>query len=451
MRSGPGRGRGAGCRAAALALAAALAAVAGGALAPAIAGAVTVLQRDDGPRVDVGFQLMLWAVGTLDPRIEALPYAGDAEAAGELVEADARTDLYVRRGRLYLKGLARPDVSFQFTAAYDGVGEDALTAATGSPQVRNDELFIWDAYVTVALDRRWANLTAGYFRPQVGRESITSAFHVDSFLKSLANSYPRRHLVGRASGRETGLNLGGWTHCGRMGWSYEVGVFDTNHEAIAGRAGGGRRWAPLWTGRAALTLGDPERQGYGLSYDTNWFGARRGVTVAIDGAWQGRTDQVSLPPPDGPDPGAVAPQDRYVGGFESNAFWGVDMQANWDGWSLSAEHDWLRRDFCDCFVAWSGLAPGYTDRVWHVRLGYTLPLPGGRFLEPVAMVSRFDGDGDGAVLPGARHVIREIGVDWYLDRHAWSVGLHYVNQERRHGAEPAVSEDFIAAGLQLVL
>jgi hypothetical protein len=445
------RGRGLGPARSGLAVAWAAAVAMTLVLAPAGAGAVKVLQRDDGVHADVGFQLMLWAVGTLDPEIAALPYAGDNAAMGEMVEADARGDLYVRRGRLYLKGLAQPDVAFQFTVAYDGVGKDALTAATGSAQARNQDLYIWDAYVTVALDRRWANLTAGYLRPQVGRESITSAFQVDSFLKSLANTYPRLHLVGRSSGRETGLNLGGWTHRERLGLSYNFGIFDTNHEAIAGRAGGGRRWAPLWTGRVAVTVGDPEMDSYGLSYDTNWFGARRGATFAIDGTWQGRTDQVATPPPVAVDAAKALAQDRYVGGFDRNALWGIDLQANWDGWSFSAEHDWLRRDFCDCFVAWSGLAPGYTDRVWHLRLGYTLPLTGGRFLEPVAMLSRFDGDGDSAVLPGLRHVVREIGVNWYLDRHAWSVGLHYVNQEQRHGAEPTVSDDFVAIGLQLVL
>ncbi|MFH1845429.1 MAG: porin, partial [bacterium] len=312
--------------------------------------AARILQND-GQELDLFFMVQFWNIATFD----ALD--GDSNAVAD------RFDHYIRRGRLGIQGRCRPEVSFVFNFAYDNIGKDGFTAATGTPQATNNkEFYLWDGFVTVALDPTWANLTMGYFRPQVGRESITSAFKVNSFIKAPANSWPRRHIVGRGPGRETGLNLGGLYLAGDWSVNYNFGVFDTNHETIIGH--GGRHWAPLLTWRLAFSLGDPEMSRYGLGYTTNYFSERNGITVAANGTRQGQTNQ-------------TAEDGEYVGGFKRNTMFGFDLLANVAGFNFGLEYDTLERE-CDCFgVMCEGLSydPSYELSLWHLRGSYNFVLP----------------------------------------------------------------------------
>lgn len=337
--------------------------------------------------IELSAQLQLWNVYSM----------GAEDPAGDPLED--RWDLYLRRGRLRLRGQARAGFDYQLVFAYDAVGKNAQTTATGRPQpADNGEFYLWDAIVTWHLRAPWLHLTMGYFRPQVGRESITSAFSVNSFTKALTNGFPRLHLVGTGPGRETGLNLGGLHHHGAWGLHYNVGVFDVDREA-AGSPAGGRRWSPLVCARLAWTLGDPEMDDYGLAYRINAFGTRNGVTLAAHVAHQGATDL-----------------------FERNGLHGVDLLASRGRLTLDAELDWLRRTV---EATGSRAAASSADRVYHARVGYTVPLAAGRMLEPVYMVSGFEGDPHSPIAPDALQRLHEIGLNLYLDANRYRLGLHY--------------------------
>jgi len=68
------------------------------------------------------------------------------------------------------------------------------------------EFKIWVAFFSWTLDDRWANITFGYLRPQIGRESITSAFKVSSFEKGLTCVTARYTL--KPNGKVKVLNRG---------------------------------------------------------------------------------------------------------------------------------------------------------------------------------------------------------------------------------------------------
>lgn len=405
---------------------------------PAMAARIILSDEQD---LNVSFMVQFWNATTFD----AVNEAGN--------RLDTRSDLYIRRGRFGISGRFNPVIKYSFNFAYDNVGKDVATGATGNGQgTANRDFYLWDAFCTVALDSTWANLTIGYFRPQVGRESITSAFNVNSFTKSLANSYPRRHIVGRGPGRETGLNLGGLYHVSGWGLNYNLGVFDTNHEAIAGAGDDAVAWAPLLAGRIALTVGDPEMERYGLGYQVNYFGERNGITVAVNGTYQGRTNET------------VSEEYEYIGGFESNSLLGIDVLVNSGRLNFGAEYDRMTRHFSsEEFVLQlpphMGLpAPGrlethYSDQVWHLRAGHLIPVCGDRFIEPVLLYSRFEGAAHSPLFNGD-HELLSAGLNWYLDRNRWKINLHYVWQagEARSGYSSGEDEagDFLGIGMQLV-
>jgi len=364
------------------------------------AGAGVEFELADGHTLEIFQQFQLQGVYT---------FSSQRDAAGETVED--RFDLYLRRARLGLKGRVREVLSYRIVFAYDNVGRDRYTATPGTPQDQDSTEFrIWDAFFTWHAHPEWANVTAGHFRPQVGRESITSGFAVDSFTKALANSYVRKHLVGRSSGRETGVNVGGLAQCGRIGLNYNLGAFDTNHEDIVGTPQGGTDWAPLFTGRVAVTLGDPEMDRYRIGYRTNYFGKRNGTTLAVNASHQGRTDL-----------------------FEMNRLVGFDALSNYGNVNISAEYDLLSRD--------TGTLR-YTDRVYHVRVGYNIHLASGQVIEPACMYSEFNGDGDSVKWPDQRQESTNLGVNWYLDANL-ELTLFYVWQD-----DEKDTGDFIGLGCQ---
>jgi len=321
--------------------------------------------------------------------------------------------LFMRRARLGLKGKIREVLSYRIVFAYDNIGRDRYTASSGTPQDQdNTEFRVWDAFFTWHADPRWANVTAGYFRPQVGRESITSGFNVDSFDKALANGYVRKRVVGRGTGRETGVNVGGLLERNGWGLNYNLGAFDTTHDDITGTAGGGADWAPLFTARAALTLGDSEMTSYRIGYRTNYFGKRSGTTLALNASQQGRTDI-----------------------FEMNRMVGFDLLSNHGCVNVTAEYDLLTRN--------TGVVR-YTDRVYHARIGYNISLPNGQIVEPALMVTEFNGDRDSAKWPGEHQEATNLGLTWYLDANL-ELTLFYVWQDDEKN-----SGDFIGLGCQFV-
>lgn len=351
-------------------------------------------------------RLQLWTVYT----------CGARDADGRSLED--RADLYLRRGRIGLSGYLHPRVFSRIWLDFSNLGKEPETGTPGTAQSEsNDRFQVWDAFLRWRARPGGPDLTFGYFRPPVGRESLTTAFLVPSFTKALTNTYVREHLVGRTSGRETGADIGGTLSLGVAGLRYDFGLFDTDHEKIAG-AGRARYWSPLLAGRLELTLGGGEEEPGGLRNGLVVFTERPALSVAVDLAEQGRTNET------------LDASGGYAGGFLRNRTEGADLLLRWGGLRLAAEYDRLTRWFSEDFIAAAaGLPAGeYTDRVWHLRLAWAFRGPGGCLLQPVMMGSTFKGDAVSAVYPGGRHRLFDLGLNLYLDEQRIKVSLHSTRQ-----------------------
>ena len=329
-------------------------------------------------------------------------------------DMDSRSDLYIRRGRFGVKGHIRKDISFKVWFAYDNLGKNEATAGTGGPNTtagkgtdgsENREFYIWDAIWTWKADPEWANISIGYFRPQVGKESITTAFKVISFQKALTNFDFRKHIVGRGPGRETGINIGGLALNKKL--NFNIGIFDTNHKKIAGdvkgrpTVGDGKKWSPMYAVRVAWSFGDPEHKKYKMGYTQTYYGKRNGTTIGLNYTYQGETDV-----------------------FKKNGIYAVDILSNYGNLDFNAEYDWLYR---------TNLADqDGTDTIWDVKIGYNFKLDNGQIIRPAFMVSKEDVDVDTngdyvSDISGvaAKKELYEISINWLIKKDKLKINLSY--------------------------
>ncbi len=357
--------------------------------------------------------VQLWGTYTTGERAR-LTEDGPLEPVGD------RFNFSFRRARLGFRGQPYRHLGYYLAVYYDNLGRDRYS---GNRAGTNDaEIHVWDAYLTWKISRNdAATLTAGYFRPQLSRENITAAFAVNSFEKSSSQTYIRQHLVGKGHGRTMGVNLGGIRQHGRVGIHYNAGVFNNTTTGEEPETSG-RYWSPLLVGRVAFTLGDPEMKKYGISYDINYYNNRRGITLGFNASEQGRTDA-----------------------FSRNVAAGADLLINYRNLNLDGEGLLLERT-----------TEGATYRAYtgHVRAGYNLLLHGKLFLEPVLMVTAFNGPA-GAQWEGQDRVY-DAGLNWYLNKKDLKLNLHYVWQEG-HGRNGFTDEatfrkgDYLGIGLQVIL
>ncbi len=355
------------------------------------------------------------------------------------------SDLYLRRGRIGVKGAINPDISYTVWFAYDMLGKDANNFTIGAPQDNtnsNKDVYIWDAMATYKLSKEFANITFGYFRPQVGKESITSGFHTTSYEKGLSNFFVRTHLVGRGPGREMGINIGGLTLGNKL--NYNFGVFNPNHSAITGakmtsstipvtvtqpdgtkitgtatlngtQATTNKESSFLFAGRVAYSIGDAEMNKYQLGYTTNYFGKRKGITLAVEGAMQGENDK-----------------------FESSTYVGFDILANYAGLNLSYEHNMLGRSYTDAQLAVNKLKDS-DDVVQTLHVSYNIPIMEGKEnVEPAILWTRSDleegsyfgvASGYGNGTKGSVTVM-SAGVNWYRNKMNEKYGLHFATFDK---------------------
>ena len=402
----------------------------------------------EGKELEIFFMNQLWGVYTMDRVENGTKY-------------DNRMDFLLRRSRLGFQGKITEDLSWRVWFAYDNVGLDQHTAFAKSGNVglvggnsNNQQFFVWDAMFTYALHKNWANITVGYFRPQVGRESITAGFEVLSFDKAITNSYPRLHLIGTGPGRETGINIGGLYNDEKtkLGLNYNFGVF--NVDKFSGGTGGDNL---LYTARIAVSYGDPEMKKYGLGYKVNYFGKRNGITFAVNYAYQGRgkdSNTFKLADTKIWDPNKYFEKDSnnkptYVPSiqFKNNQMLGFDILANYKDFTFNAEYDELKRSF-DV----SGL--DYKDKVWHVRAGYNFKLPNKTILEPTITYAEWQGDNK-SLNGNGNFKTTDVGLNWYIKQNKMKLNLHYVKQSgsAKSAYNPdgkSKAGDYVGVGLQLI-
>ncbi|MEA1892429.1 MAG: porin [Campylobacterota bacterium] len=336
------------------------------------------------------------------------------------------SDLYIRRGRLGVKGKYSDQISYKVWFAYDNLGKNGNNILMGTPHDdtnANKDFYIWDAYFTYKFDKELANVTMGYLRPQVGKESITSGFTINSYEKGLSNFYVRKHIVGRGPGREVGVNIGGLTLDKKL--NYNFGIFNPNHNAVTGAAmvagaGTNRTSASnesswMAAGRVAYTFGDAEMKKYKLGYTTNYFGKRNGTTIGLNYTYQGQTDK-----------------------FDSNSMASVDILSNYGNFNLSYEWDALKRDKPIADPAINPLGKDTKDIIQTLRVGYNIDMGDGQFIEPALLWSKADLD-DGSHFKNAKgygngtagsQTVSSIGLNWYRNKMKEKYSIHYVNFDK---------------------
>lgn len=332
-----------------------------------------------------------------------------------------RNDTYIRRGRIGTKGhLFKKLFFFNALFDYDNLGKDGKTGTLGTAQATGNTTFeVHEAFFTMEFDPR-LNFTFGYLKPQIGRENLSSDFDNLSFESSYTSSYLRIHILGRGSGRETGVNLGG-IQLGQM-WSliYNLGIFDTNHEKITGGTAdsknGSNIWSPLLTGRLSFTLGSPEFDKYKLGNNYNYFGKRNGISLGASFSYHGSTDI-----------------------FKSNNLIGVDLLANFQNFIFTAEFDQLGRQLNDSYY--------YADQVLHGKVSYNIDLPNEYILEPSFMYSQSFVDTKSAGgLPSERML--DAGLNWYINKNNFKVMAHFI--QRQDTKDEKKSSGYIGLACQLL-
>jgi hypothetical protein len=368
-------------------------------------------------------------------------YGTNIEIPGATDLKDNKADIYIRRGRFGFKGHLMKNLSFKIWFAHDNLARDDLNpvdiarGAVKTSGLTYSKLEVWDAFFTWSYDKTWANISLGYFRPQIGKESITSGFNMLSFEKGLPNFYVRRHIIGKPDkgdnevfGRASGngriflINWGGLYKA--KGWSlnWNFGVGDNQNYTDS------ENWSPLWSARVAFTFGDPEMKKYKMGYTQTYFGKRHGITVGLNYGYQGE--------------GVDRKAKRTNKEFDKNIMYGIDILANWGPIDFAAEYDILSRDWSD--------GADYTDKVWLVKLGYTYKLSNGQFLQPAVSYSVFDPDGNGeSIYKNKKNTWWDVGVNWYIKKQRAKLILHYSSGkvENYKSGEDAKSS-YIGLGFQ---
>lgn len=355
----------------------------------------------------------LWGAYSINEKRNLNPMPG-------LEEVDNRFNPYFRRARIGFRGSPYRRFKYYIAISFDNLGKDELSAPRGDEN--EADIIIWDAYVQwrSSLNHDLLNVTAGYFRPQMSRESITSAFSVNSLIKATAQSYIRDHLVEQGNGRAIGLNLGGLFGAEHFSFNYNMGIFDNQVRKVT-------KWNPLWVGRLAFTFGDPEMKTYGIGYKVNYFNQRNGVTLAISSSLQNATDQ-----------------------FAQSTATGFDLLLNYGPVNFTAEWNFMERE--------SNSGNVFNSNTGFIRGGYNFIVYDRFFLEPVIMYSRFEGDSGASIVDtheGEDEVI-DFGMNWYVNKNLLKVNLHYVIQ-MGNGNNLLTDEntfekgDFLGLGLQFII
>lgn len=334
------------------------------------------------------------------------------EEADLYLPVDDRFNATFRRARMGFRMQPFEGLKFKMTGAYDLLGRDLNSALVGGANTGSRPNFsIWDAYLQwqIKPGSEAFYLVGGYFRPQISRESITSAWNVASMEKAMSQTYIRGHLTGTGPGHAPGFNLGGLLDLSEdFGLNYNVGIFNP-----ANLLNGVTKFSPLYVGRVVAYFGDPEMTSYKIGYTTNYFGQRRGLSFGLAGAWQGETDI-----------------------FLSSYTGSVDFLFNWGPFNADGEWNFMWREG-ERIVNGNGDKPFvYDSGTGHLRLSYNLAA-GDFFLEPSFMTYQFFGatDADGqaeaeavTAFSGQDHTY-DVGINWHLNQHQLKLGLHYTWHE----------------------
>lgn len=359
------------------------------------------------------FNLQLWSVYThniqhFDPESNAYQ------------DIDNRLNFLIRRTRIGFQIEPYDRLKVRLVGSLDMVGRDVNSGFNGG--FNNGSfpgLGLWDAYLQYQLlpDNQAFHITLGYFVTPVGLASISSAFHFTAMSKSFSQAYIRQHLVGRNPGRTSGITLGGMLGIDQEhgGFQYEFGVHNPVFPSNGGNTSN-QLSSPLLTGRLQWFIGDRPYDQFRRNAALNAFNGRRGLTLALAGSYQGRTDI-----------------------FEQGYSLGTDLIFNYDQWNLYGEWYGLWR---------AGNDFTYLSQTGFVSLGRNFSLSEKYMLEPALLVKGFIGadDLEGQAQAEAvnafagRDASIDLGINWYLNKHKLKIALHHTWESGDAGeAEPGAT------------
>lgn len=322
----------------------------------------------------------------------------------------------VRRARVGLKGEILPRLHYTTILAFDQIGHDAMAGTTGGSNNGSfPSVGILDAFVTwgIRRDGRGIHLTAGYFRPQYGRESITSGFAVNLMEKTMDQNYLREHIVYNNPGRAVGINAGCQMRLGTdKAWlRWDAGLFNPDQ----GYPG---NFPLVGVGRIAGTWGDPESEGYSLSHRINYFGQRQGISLGVGGSL-GRGQTL----------------------YHRSWSYGIDLLWNRGPFQLDGEVHWLGRDLIQEIGDPIFNGDQYVTRTGHLRMGYNISLDHLGHLEPTVAWAFFYGgmsENDQGLAtyyadaPAGREFYVEPGINWWFNART-VLQLHYTFRQGQAG------------------
>ena len=335
---------------------------------------------------------------------------------------DNRFNTQLRRTRMTFAGQPYNNLKFKITASLDLIGKDLLSSSQGGANNGGSPIFrIWNAYVDwkIKSNSELFHVVAGYIPPQIGRESITSALKSTSFEKSWSQNYLRRSIVGLGPGRAMGLNFGGqYLTKKKVGFSYDLGIYSPEAFALGGNSSG-FDYAPLLAGRLALYLGDPESDSYSINHKVNYFGKRRGLTIALAGAYQGQNDL-----------------------FISNEAVGLDWLFNYKYINLDGEWTFFNRVGQDGDRQFD-----VKSNTGYIRLGYNIYIKGASFLEPVLMYVKYNGpmdldaQNDASIVKtfAGNDEIIDIGVNYHINKNLKITFTYTMNKGDQGEAEDGIT------------
>ena len=324
----------------------------------------------------------------------------------QIEPVEDRLNFQFRRGRFGFKGQMSDQFRFTFIGAYDLTGRDLFSATSGGFNTGSlPGLGLWDAFGEWKLSRKkeWLNLTFGWFRPQFSRESITAVWATSSFEKAMSQNYIRIHLTGLGSGRATGLNVGGLlvNKNDKVIAQYNIGVFSPQWLKYSGNSAGINN-ALLTSARMVFFIGDPEMKKYGISYQTNYFNKRKGLSLGISYAYQGQTDL-----------------------FYSNSSIQPDILFNWGSFNLDAEWNFMQRSTINNVEK-------YKDGTGHIRFSNNVNVLG-LFLEPTFMYVRYQGGlkredqilANSLALSSGTDENIDLGINLYFNQNKFKLAFHH--------------------------
>ncbi|NND08844.1 MAG: hypothetical protein HKN87_20930 [Saprospiraceae bacterium] len=368
-------------------------------------------------KASVGVQL--WSTYTIGQEVFNGTNAG-------YEKVDNRLGFQFRRSRFGISGQPYTNFKFSITAALDFVGRDVMDATEAGFNNGASPIFrVWNAYVQwrIKNNSEAFNLTFGYIPAQVGRESITAALRTPSMEKAWSQNYIRRHMIGRGPGRTSGINLGGlfYQENSNLHWGYDLGIFNPAFLENGGNSVG-RKFSPLVAGRVAIYFGDPESTTYTLGHKVNYFGKRRGLTLAVEGSTQGATNL-----------------------FTKNQTAGFDFLLNVGSFNFDGEWIYLFRSIETNFSNSGG--GNVSSNTGYLRMTYNLNIGKKYILEPALLYMWFKGETNlddqiragFAGTPSGQEGKVNIGMNLYLNPDL-KLSLHYTTRDADLGEMEPGSE-----------